>query len=73
MARATVDKRRAVEARLVIRRADGPQVDAALKALIEEWLVPALVDEYVRLRHVSAPPCGLRDEGSESKASELQG
>ncbi len=44
-------KPRSVEPRLVICGDNTKSVDDTIRALIEEWLVPALVEEYIRLHH----------------------
>jgi hypothetical protein len=42
-----------VEPRLVLCGDSTESVDDAVKALIDEWLVPALVEEYIRLHRCS--------------------
>ncbi len=48
------NKQRSVETQLVICSEATRSVDHTVKVLIDEWLVPALVEEYIRL-HQSNP------------------
>ena len=43
-------KKRTLEPQLLICSADNQPVDDVVKALIDEWLVPALVEEFIRLK-----------------------
>lgn len=45
------NKQRSVETQLVIRSEATRSVDHTVKVLIDEWLVPVLVEEYIRLHH----------------------
>lgn len=47
-------RQRQVEPQLVICGEAGKSVDDVIRALIDEWLVPVLVEEYIRL-HQSDP------------------
>jgi hypothetical protein len=46
------DKPRAVVSKLVFRNESTDYGDEVLRSFIDEWLVPALVEDYVRLHQL---------------------
>lgn len=54
-----------IDPQIVIRGIDGADANAALKAFIDEWFVPTLVEEYIRQlqRQSSLVACGDSNTG----------
>jgi hypothetical protein len=50
MGKATSDKSNPIGPRIVIVGCPAEGADAALKGFIDDWFVPALIEEYIRLR-----------------------
>ncbi len=70
MGTAAIQKQKRIEPQLVLcSEADKP-VDDAIKALIEEWFVPALVEEYIRLNRACVAQSNHSDEGTDSLQTE---
>lgn len=55
-------KSKSIDPEIVVSGVSGMRADAALKYFIDDWFVPALVEEYIRQRHrPSNPVCGGAD------------
>jgi len=52
-------KSKLIDPRIVIVGVNGTAADVALKGFIDDWFVPALVEEYIRQHHrPPKPECG---------------
>ena len=56
MSKAAQDKSNPVSTRIVIRGDGSEGSDDAVKEFIDEWLVPTLVEEFIRVRGKPAMP-----------------
>jgi hypothetical protein len=63
-------KQKQVEPQLVLCGGASKPVDDAIKTLIEEWFVPALVEEYIRLNRTCATQRNHSDEDMDSLKTE---
>ena len=69
MSKEALDKPNPVERRIVIVGGASEVLDDALKGFIVEWLVPKLVDEYIRIHSKGPIDGGAR--GVDLDAQEL--
>ncbi len=70
MGTAARHKQKRVEPQLVLCSEANKPVDDAVKALIEEWFVPALVEEYIRLNQLRTEQCNHPNSNAASPKTE---
>ncbi len=61
MSKQALDRPNPVERQIVIVGGASEVLDDALRGFIVEWLVPALVEEYIRIHSKGQMHCDARD------------
>lgn len=66
-------KSKSIDPQVVISRASGAGGDAALRGFIDDWFVPALVEEYIRQHQVLHNRTGKDVESGRNPGDEHRG
>lgn len=70
MSKTAQDRSNPLGPRIVISVSGGQESDAMLKGFIDEWLVPALVEDYIRRHQKPAAPVH-RNTNSDAQKSKI--